>query len=152
MSPCELYKPWQQLECEMNSLRRDDWTAPLRARFPMAKSARFQCFRGWQAIVARMLEQLEATISQHPAAFRRDLSVEEIRQKFGTLTVYLSKAPTSEVRAVLAEAHAASMITCEVCGAPGDLADRNGWISVKCATHEGWTRWEEVEDGPREPT
>src|SRR5580765_851770 len=112
--------------------RRDDWTAPLRARFPMAKSAGFECFQGWQTIVTRMLERLEAGIALQSAAFRRGLKVEGIRQKFGALSVYLSKVPTPEVQAVLDEALAASLITCEVCGAPGRLADRRAWTSVKC--------------------
>jgi hypothetical protein len=71
--------------------RRDDWTAPLRTRFPMAISAGFECFQGWQPIVIRMLERLEAMVAQQPAAFRRGLKVEGIRQKFGALSIYLSK-------------------------------------------------------------
>lgn len=124
--------------------RRDDWTAPLRARFPRAKSADFGCFKGWQSIVTRMLERLETTISLQPAAFRRGLKVEGIRQKFGALSVYLSKVPTPEVQAVLDDAQAASLITCEVCGAPGRLADRRSWTSVKCDAHENWTRFDDV--------
>ena len=40
---------------------------------------------------------------------------------------------------------------CEVCGAPGRLADRRGWISVKCDAHENWTRFDGFDDGPRQP-
>ena len=123
--------------------RSDDWTAPLRARFPMAESIGIACFKGWQPILTRLFERLEATIEQQPAAVRRGFKVKEIKQKFGTLTVYLSKAPP-EVQAVLDEAHAASMVTCEVCGAPGRLADRRGWTSVKCDAHENWTRFDEI--------
>jgi hypothetical protein len=123
--------------------RSDDWTAPLRARFPMAQSVGIACFKGWQPILTRLLERLEATIAQQPAATRRGFKIKEIRQKFGTLTVYLSKAPP-EVQAVLDEAHAASMVTCEVCGAPGRLADRRGWTSVKCDAHENWTRFDDI--------
>jgi hypothetical protein len=100
--------------------RSDDWTAPLRARFPMAKSIGIACFKGWQPILTRLLERLEATIAQQPAATRRGFKIKEIRQKFGTLTVYLSKAPP-EVQAVLDEPHAASMVT-----------------------HEDWTRFDEI--------
>ena len=131
--------------------RRDDWKAPLRARFPIAKSAGIECFKGWQPILARMLERLEATVGQQPAAFRRGLEVKRIREKFGVLSVYLSKVATPEVQAILDEAHAAAMVTCEVCGAPGRIADRHGWTSVKCDAHQNWSPADAIGDGPRRP-
>jgi hypothetical protein len=132
--------------------RRDDWKTALRARFPMAKSAGIECFKGWQPILARMLERLEAAVPHQPAAFRRDLMVKGMREKFGVLTVYLSKAPTPEVQAILDEAHAAAMVTCEVCGAAGRMADRHGWMSVKCNAHENWAPADGFDDGLRTPT
>jgi hypothetical protein len=132
--------------------RRDDWTGALRARFPIARSAGIECFRGWQPILARMLERLEATVPNQPAAFRRGLKVRRMRQKFGVLTVYLSKVPTPEVQAILDEADAAAMVTCEVCGAPGRMADRRGWMSVKCDAHENWCPADGFDDGLRKPT
>ncbi|SRR6266508_2612229 len=132
--------------------RSDDWRAPLRARFPMAKSIEIGCFRGWQPILTRLFEGLETTIGRQPAAVRRGFKIREIRQKFGTLTVYLSNVPTPEVQAILDEAQAAAMVACEVCGAPGRLAERRGWVSVKCDAHENWTRFDDIDDGPRRPT
>ena len=132
--------------------RRDDWKAPLRARFPIAKSAGIECFKGWQPILTRMLERLESAVAQQPAAFRRGLKVKGIREKFGVLSVYLSKIPTPEVQAILDEAHAAAMVTCEVCGAPGRMADRHGWMSVKCDAHENWAPADGFDDGLRKPT
>jgi hypothetical protein len=131
---------------------RDDWKTALRARFPIAKSAGLECFRGWQPILARMLERLEATVAQQSAAFRRGLEVRRIREKFGVLSVYLSKVPTPEVQAILDDAHAAAMVTCEVCGVPGRMADRHGWMSVKCEAHENWSPADGFEDGRRRPT
>ncbi|HEY7373758.1 MAG TPA: hypothetical protein VIF57_16475 [Polyangia bacterium] len=66
------------------------------------------------------------------------------------LATYLSKA-TPEVQAVVDEAQAEALVTCEVCGAPGRLAERRGWISVKCDAHENWTRFDEIGDGRRTP-
>ena len=119
--------------------RRDDWKTALRERFPIANSAGIECFKGWQPILARMLERLEATIPHQPAAFQRGLKVKGMREKFGVLTVYLSKVPRPEVQAILDEAHASAMVTCEVCGVPGRIADRHGWMSVKCDAHENWS-------------
>jgi hypothetical protein len=130
---------------------RDDWKTALRARLPIAKSAGIECFRGWQPILARMLERLEAAAAQQPAAFRRRLEVKGIREKFGVLSVYLSEVPTADVQAILDEAHAAAMVTCEMCGAPGRMADRHGWMSVKCGAHENWSPADGFDDGLREP-
>jgi hypothetical protein len=131
--------------------RRDDWKARLRSRFPIAKGAGIECFKGWQPILARMLERLEATIPHQPAAVRRGLKVKGMREKFGVLTVHLPKGPTPEVQAILDEANAAAMVTCEVCGAPGRMADRHGWMSVKCDAHENWSPADGINDGLREP-
>jgi len=131
--------------------RYDDWQALLRARFPIAKTAAIECFKGWQRIVTRMLERLEAAVAQQPAAFRGELDVTRIREKFGVLSVYLSKVPTPEVQVILDEAHAAAMVTCEVCGAPGRMADRHSWMSVKCEAHENWSPADGFNDGLRKP-
>jgi len=65
--------------------------------------------------------------------------------------LYLSKLPTPEVQAILDEAHAAAMGTCEVCGAPGRMADRHGLMSVKCDAYENWSPADGIDDGLREP-
>jgi transcription elongation factor Elf1 len=74
-----------------------------------------------------------------------------MREKFGVLSVYLSKIPPPEVQAILDEAHAAALVTCEVCGAQGRMADRHGWMSVKCDAHENWSPADGFEDGLRTP-
>ena len=73
--------------------RRDDWKAPLRARFPIAKSAGIECFKGWQPILARMLERLEAAVAQQPAAVGGGLEVKGIREKFGVLRRIYRRSP-----------------------------------------------------------
>jgi hypothetical protein len=67
-----------------------------------------------------------------------------MKQKFGRLLVYVSKEGTPGMKAAIDEAEEASTTTCEVCSAPGVLADRNGWTSVKCAEHEDWSRMDGV--------
>lgn len=91
-----------------------------------------------------MLERLETTVAQEADAFQRGLKVKRVREKFGVLSVYLSKAPTPEVQAILDEADMAAMTTCEVCGAPGRMGDRHGWTSVKCDDHENWSPADDV--------
>jgi hypothetical protein len=120
--------------------RRENWKAALAARYPLARSVGFECFGGWQPILARLLERLEAMVAELPADTRQDFRIEQIKQKFGRLLVYLAKEGTVEMQAAIEEAGDASVVTCEVCSAPGQLADRNGWISVRCPKHETWSR------------
>jgi hypothetical protein len=84
-----------------------------------------------EAILERLLERLSTIVKELPSDERRMFTVVELRQTFGTLTVYLSEAPTPAMWAAIGEASEASMVTCEVCGAPGTLAERHGWTSVR---------------------
>jgi hypothetical protein len=117
-----------------------DWQSTLALQYPLARSVGFECFGGWRPILARLLDRLEAATVALPADARGDLFISQIKQKFGRLTVHLSKEGTAEMLAAVREAEEASAVTCEVCSAPGRLAERNAWWSVRCASHENWSR------------
>jgi hypothetical protein len=127
-----------------SNVGRDDWQGALAARYPIARSVGFECFGGWQPILAHLLERLEAAVAELPADRRRDFQIERIKQKFGRLLVRLSTESTAEMRAAIEAAESASVVTCEVCAAPGELADRNGWTSVRCSRHENWSRIDDL--------
>ena len=120
----------------------EHWSDSLRAMFPIARTAGFSCFEGWKPIIVRLLERLSLIEEELPSDERRTFAVVEIRQKFGTLNVYLSGGPTPAMSGAIDAAREASMVTCEVCGAPGTLAERHGWTSVKCDVHENWSRFD----------
>lgn len=119
---------------------RGNWQAVLALRYPMARSIGFECFGGWQPILARLFDRLEAAIAVLPAGVSADFHIVQIKQKFGRLTVHLSTEGTAEMQAAVRDAGEASVVTCEVCSAPGRLAERNPWSSVRCASHENWPR------------
>lgn len=120
----------------------EHWSDSLRAMFPIARTAGVSCFEGWKPIIVRLLGRLSLVVKELPSDERRTFAVLEIRQKFGTLTVYLSGGPTPAMSEAIDAAREASMVTCEVCGAPGTLAERRGWTSVKCHAHENWSRFD----------
>ena len=124
--------------------RGDNWTAALVLRYPLARSVGFECFKGWRPILGRLLERLESAIGQQPVEVQADYRIIQVKQKFGRLRVYLSTMATPEMRAAIDEAEAESIATCEVCSAPGQMVDRNGWTSVKCADHQNWSRLDGV--------
>ena len=56
--------------------------------------------------------------------------VEQAKQKFGVLRVYLNQSNT-DTEALVQSAEAQSKVTCEVCGAGGELRiDRGGWAGL----------------------
>jgi hypothetical protein len=139
------------------------WETELAARYPLALSemrwpshprntieatalARWglECRTGWRQILVRLLDKLEAAIGAQPADLRDHFRIVQLKEKFGRLTVYQDQLGTAEMRAAIEEAGEASVVTCETCGEPGRLAERNVFWSVKCAAHENWSRFDRL--------
>jgi hypothetical protein len=104
---------------------------------PLARGG-IEIHAGRRGIMERLLERLEAEIARQPLEERDRFRIAQIKEKFGRLTVYLASEATPEMWAALDEAAEASIVTCEVCGAPGRLAERNAWWAARCADHERW--------------
>jgi hypothetical protein len=94
---------------------------------------------GWRSVVERMLERLEPAIAAQPIDERDGLRIVQLKEKFGRLTVYFDKEPTADMKAILREAEQESIITCDVCGAPGQHAERRAWWATRCPVHETWS-------------
>ena len=70
--------------------------------------------------------------------------MEQVKEKFGTLRVYVSfnridaagvnPSPTT-LRSLVDAAVAASEVTCYVCGAPGEMRKLGAWVTVRCDAH-----------------
>ena len=79
---------------------------------------------GWHKLVAPLLDRAE----------KEGVDVQQVKEKFGGLRFYHGPASEDFVAAVDA-AEAASYITCETCGEPGEM--RGGsWMRVLCDAHE----------------
>ena len=100
---------------------------------------------GWRGIVEQLLDRLEAFIAAQPADCRDRYRIVQLKEKFGRLVVYLAATPTAEMRAEIQTAENASVVTCEVCGHPGRLAERRGWHSTRCPAHESWSPWDRLD-------
>src|SRR5438477_10718923 len=99
---------------------------------------------GWRSLMGRLLVRLEKEIAAQPADERDQFRIIQIKEKFGRLRVYLA-GRTPEMDAAIREAEEESIVTCEVCGAPGALEERHGWWSPRCKAHETWTPWDKLE-------
>ena len=127
-----------------------NWELVLATRFPLALSEMrwpskppesfdsqplAQCgidiMAGWRPILVRLLEQLEMVIEAQPVDERDRFRILQIKEKFGRLTVYTADS-TPDMDVAIQAAADESVATCEVCGAPGELKERNHWWAPRC--------------------
>jgi hypothetical protein len=140
-----------------------NWEIDLAARFPLALSemrwpskplktfdteplARWgiDIMTGWRPILERLLYKLEAEITAQPIEERDRFRILQIKEKFGRLTVYTADSTPDIDRAIQAAADESTR-TCEVCGAAGELRQRNFWWAPRCKEHENWRPGERFE-------
>ena len=96
---------------------------------------------GWAGIVGTLFAGIDALLNHDQAKCFR---VEQVKEKFGTLRLYLSfdridvqganPNPTA-LRSLVDAAVAASEVTCYLCGAPGEMRKLGGWATVGCDVH-----------------
>lgn len=96
---------------------------------------------GWKGIVQTLFTSIDALLTDEQARWFR---VEQIKEKFGTLRLYISfncidpagvnPNPTA-LRSMVDAAVAASEVTCYVCGAPGEMRTLGAWATVRCDAH-----------------
>ena len=100
----------------------------------------FQCRDGWFQLVWDLSEKLEAEIvaieegNSSMDSKTKVPSAVQVKEKMGTLRFYIS-AETDAIRGAIREASERSEITCEVCGAPGELCGER-WVYTLCEGHK----------------
>jgi hypothetical protein len=102
-----------------------------------------ECRAGWRSILEALLDRLETEIEAQPVDRRDDYRVLQMKEKLGRLTVYLASKPTETMWKAIDEASEQSAKVCEVCGEPGELAERPLLLAVRCdmhATRRPWNR------------
>jgi hypothetical protein len=104
-----------------------------------------ECQAGWRRLIEKFLDELEAAIAAEPPAARDDYRIVQIKEKFGRLTVYLASEGTAAMKSAIEWAGEESIRTCELCGEPGLLAERQGWWAARCQGHEQWKAWSRMD-------
>ena len=75
-----------------------------------------ECEDGWFGLIQQLSEGIAEELRQHPdPAFR----FEQVKEKFGSLEVYVKPRTNERIVAILREAEVKSKTTCELCGAEG---------------------------------
>jgi len=81
---------------------------------------------GWAGIYSTLIAELEE--------LRSDVKVEQAKEKFGELRVYIDKG-SEEIYRLIDKATKQSRSACEICGAPAALRDLDGHFSTRCDEH-----------------
>lgn len=85
---------------------------------------------GWEPIIRRMSERIEAVILRMPAEERHFYRASQVKEKFGSLRVYIERSHP-EINVIIDEAERETSRTCEECGGPGE-SHGTGWITTLC--------------------
>jgi hypothetical protein len=129
------------------SLSEMRWPSAPLGTFGARATARWgiECHAGWRRLIEKFLDGLEAAIAAEPPGARDDYRIVQIKEKFGRLTVYLASEGTPAMKAAMESAGEESTRTCEVCGEPGVLAERQGWWAPRRPGHEQWKPWNRMD-------
>ena len=104
------------------------WIDDLKSKYKMFKNTHpynFGVGDGWRELI----EQLCADLS------KLNIEVVQVKEKFGGLRFYIdakSEKTYAKASPFIHEAEQKSFAICEVCGQPGTLKSRRGWLTTQC--------------------
>lgn len=90
----------------------------------------FECGDGWLGLIDGTLD----LIQRHSIDLDVDIRLRQVKEKFGELRIY-SQGGDNLTREIFDIAELVSGKTCEICGQPGQLCNRQGWMQVRCNDH-----------------
>jgi len=87
--------------------------------------------RGWHGLVLPIIEEIKLYNERHPG---KEITIDQIKEKFGTLCFYTSGSP-AYIKGMISIAEKESGHICEFCGARGKTTEINGWYKTLCEHH-----------------
>lgn len=117
------------LQLELRSTFPLLYWSPEGDRYPYALFG-IECNDGWYQILHKASGELHRLIKALPSDQWQFYKVDQIKEKWGLLRIYLS-CETEEMDRIIREAETASETTCEDCGDPGKTR-AGGWIRTLC--------------------
>lgn len=76
----------------------------------------FECGDGWFQLLWDLSQKIDNEIAKLDKANEREPLVTQVKEKYGTLRFYVSRATTEVINTAIQEARMRSAITCEICG------------------------------------
>jgi len=89
-----------------------------------------ECGNGWSDIIVRLNERIMLYLEDHPE-LKRQFNFNSVKEKYGGLRVYYY--PYNEIiENFIAMAKVEASMTCELCGAPGQMYSDNRITITLC--------------------
>ena len=91
----------------------------------------FECGPGWYPLIEELFDKMQDMVDKNPIL--SDLEVLQVKEKWGSLTIYLSYY-FPEVEKLINEYEEKSLAICEKCGSQDQVDMRNihGWYTTLC--------------------
>ena len=110
----------------------------LRTKYPdLLKDVWFECSDGWfdilDALCGNIENHLESVRRKDPEDPLLQISISQIKEKFGGLRFYTSFTDDT-ISGMIRMAESMSYRVCEMCGNPG-RSRKGGWIMTLCDSH-----------------
>jgi hypothetical protein len=96
-------------------MMRESWMA----KYSWIKTCEFECGLGWDEILDKLFVIMDEDWKKMDCPDTAKFSAIQVKQKFGTLRIYLTGEVTERVHGMVAMAESMSAITCENCGSSG---------------------------------
>jgi len=95
-----------------------------------------ECDNGWYNLLDSLFYFLEYENTH--GSEDSPIELTQVKEKFGTLRVYYlgGRLESSAVDDMINLAERLSAVTCEECGAPGEIDHTAGWLRCRCKAHE----------------
>jgi len=90
-----------------------------------------ECGDGWFEIIYDAIKKIDQISKEHEC----NITISQIKEKFGTLRIYQSGP--DEAEKFVDEAEYLSGKTCELCGDKAVTTNHEGWVRTYCEAHEG---------------
>lgn len=105
-----------------------------------------ECGAGWRKLLERVCEKIEAEVANLPERERPSYRVSQIKQKLGSLRLYMSRE-TDAITKAIRVAEDESLATCETCGDAGSLGKKPGRfpVEVSCSDKSCRSRRRSIE-------
>jgi CO dehydrogenase/acetyl-CoA synthase beta subunit len=111
--------------------------APFKTDFPQlfSKLEWLETLDGWNDLIWELSRIIQDHInSKVPEELKDQIYYTQIKQKFGSLRVYMSNE-TPYIQGAIDMAEAASAEICEHCGNKANIQDVKGWLIALCDLH-----------------
>ncbi|KXU97837.1 hypothetical protein CR51_21965 [Caballeronia megalochromosomata] len=90
---------------------------------------RFECGAGWKIVISTLATNLERIALEADA---EPPAIVMVKEKVGSLRVYLERPASTIFRAAIDAAHDHSLVICELCGAAGARVKSAHYAQVRC--------------------